>query len=137
MVIYFIQRASDKAIKIGFSHRLRDRMYGIKAEARDSLEILCIIDGGRPHETALHKQFSESRLDGEWFSPCKSLLEYISSLKDESIDWEKIPASTLIKMAEETKARIANFGKAGESLETALIRALDKAEKCDKEHSKR
>ena len=135
MVIYFIQRASDKAIKIGFSYRLRDRMYGIKAEARDSLEILCIIDGGRPRETSLHKQFSESRLDGEWFSPCKSLLEYISSLKDESIDWEKISASTLIKMAEETKARIANFGKAGESLETAIIRALDKAEKYDKEHS--
>lgn len=42
-----------------------------------------------------------------------------------------------IRVSEETKDRIANFGKAGESLETAIIRALDKAEKCDKEHSKR
>jgi hypothetical protein len=41
-----------------------------------------------------------------------------------------------IRVSEETKDRIANFGRAGESLETALIRALDKAEAYDKEHDK-
>ena len=33
-----------------------------------------------------------------------------------------------IRVSEETKQRISNFGKAGESLETAIIRALDLAE---------
>lgn len=41
------------------------------------------------------------------------------------------PQKPAIRVSEETKDRIANFGKAGESLETALIRVLDKAEKFD------
>jgi hypothetical protein len=40
-----------------------------------------------------------------------------------------------VRMSEETKARLSKHGFAGESLETALIRVLDKAEKYDKEHS--
>jgi hypothetical protein len=34
-----------------------------------------------------------------------------------------------IKVSDDTKERIANFGRAGESLETALVRALGIAEK--------
>lgn len=36
---------------------------------------------------------------------------------------------TSLSLSKETKDRIANFGKGGESLETCLIRALDLAEK--------
>ncbi|MGD0952879.1 MAG: hypothetical protein ABR985_10905 [Methanotrichaceae archaeon] len=56
---------------------------------------------------------------------------------DDMVCMKGEPQKPAIRVSEETKARIANFGKAGESLETALIRALDKAEKYDKEHSKR
>lgn len=41
-----------------------------------------------------------------------------------------------LRLSKETKDHIANFGRAGESLETALIRVLDKAEKYDEEHGK-
>lgn len=40
--------------------------------------------------------------------------------------------TTSIRLSKETRDRIANFGKAGESLETALIRALTIAEQCEK-----
>jgi len=43
---------------------------------------------------------------------------------------------TSISVSKDTKDRISNFGRAGESLETALIRALDMADehkKCKKE----
>jgi predicted DNA-binding protein len=40
--------------------------------------------------------------------------------------------TTSIRLSKETRDRIANFGKAGESLETALIRVLEIAEECEK-----
>jgi len=52
---------------------------------------------------------------------CNSM-EDISSLKSDS----QKPA---IRVSEETKERIAKFGYAGESLETALVRALVVAER--------
>jgi hypothetical protein len=55
------------------------------------------------------------------------------SLEDKNI----MPGErTSVSLSKETKDRIANFGKGGESLETCLIRALDKAEAYDKEHGK-
>jgi len=41
-------------------------------------------------------------------------------------------ATTSIRLSKDTRDRIANFGKAGESLETALIRVLEVAEDCEK-----
>jgi len=41
-------------------------------------------------------------------------------------------ATTSIRMSKDTRDRIADFGKAGESLETALIRVLEVAEECEK-----
>ena len=40
--------------------------------------------------------------------------------------------TTSIRLSKDTRDRLANFGKAGESLETALIRVLDIAEECEK-----
>jgi predicted DNA-binding protein len=48
---------------------------------------------------------------------------------DDKTDMKGESQKPAIRVSEETKDRIANFGKAGESLETALIRALDIAEK--------
>ena len=44
--------------------------------------------------------------------------------------------TTSLRLTKDTKDRIANFGKAGESLETALIRALDLAEEKLREEAK-
>jgi hypothetical protein len=55
---------------------------------------------------------------------------------DDKQDMKGESQKPAIRVSEETKDRIANFGRAGESLETALIRILDKAEKYDEEHGK-
>ena len=55
---------------------------------------------------------------------------------DDKQDMKGESQKPAIRVSEETKDRIANFGRAGESLETALIRVLDKAEKYDEEHGK-
>jgi hypothetical protein len=52
-------------------------------------------------------------------------------------DMKGEPQKPAIRVSEETRERVANFGKAGESLETALMRALDLAEECQKKKAGR
>ena len=45
-------------------------------------------------------------------------------------------STTSMKLSKKTRDRIAKFGVAGESLETALIRALEIAEDCKRQQEK-
>jgi len=77
MVIYFIRRISDGAIKIGYSRSVKDRVQVYKHDG--SLQLICLIDGDLGTEKKLHEIFAEYRISGEWFEPGKDLLEYIGS----------------------------------------------------------
>ncbi|MHB8118659.1 MAG: hypothetical protein ACYDHX_08040 [Methanothrix sp.] len=55
---------------------------------------------------------------------------------EELVGMKGEPQKPAIRVSEETKIRVSKHGFAGESLETALLRALDKAEKYDEEHGK-
>lgn len=80
-MIYFIQEAGNPAgpIKIGFTDRQpEERLQGIQALLLVKLSILKVIEGGTAEEASLHRRFSSFRLQGEWFSPDQSLLDFIN-----------------------------------------------------------
>lgn len=80
MGVYFIQRASDKAIKIGFSSAEKLRAQKIRAKFRQDVYLLGMIkDGTYSDESALHKRFKRFNIEKEWFYPVAEIYHYIIS----------------------------------------------------------
>ena len=75
-VIYFIQRQSDDAVKIGITKNLKTRMTVLGGK-HGVLDLLGIIEGGAVREKLLHWCFTGTRLDGEWFRANDELLTLI------------------------------------------------------------
>ncbi len=76
-VVYYIRRASDGAVKIGTSTKLRSRMTALRAE-HGELTILLTHSGTMKEESQMHRQFAGYRLRRtEWFAPSKVLLRWI------------------------------------------------------------
>jgi hypothetical protein len=90
VVVYFIKRQSDGAIKIGYTGCMKTRLNRIQCNAKTDIDILCVIDGGRPIEHLFHKQFEAFRLEGEWFSPGTELLEYIDSMQNNCLETKNV-----------------------------------------------
>jgi len=76
--VYFIQAAQLGLIKIGFSSNVPKRLLSLKTGCPDDLVILKIIPGGQEIERILHKKFADIRVKGEWFSPTKELMAFIT-----------------------------------------------------------
>lgn len=71
MVVYFIQ-AGDRAIKIGITDNIKDRMSGLNCGNHEKLKLLFkyeVDTRGKAGqiETELHSYFKEYHLKGEWF----------------------------------------------------------------------
>lgn len=78
-MIYFIQRASDQAIKIGTTIRLSQRLKALRAAFGDCA-VVAIMDGSYADESALHDRFDSLLVQGrEWFSNAQSLIDFINS----------------------------------------------------------
>jgi hypothetical protein len=78
--VYFLQRESGGAIKIGVAGDIKKRMSALQTAFPDRLRVLGTQSGGRDEETALHRRFAAHRLHGEWFAPAPELLAYIEGL---------------------------------------------------------
>ncbi len=79
-MVYFLQRITDGAIKIGTSVRPLARVYAMRAEQGCHVGLLATMPGGTRQEQLMHGRFARSRIDGEWFKPSRSLLAFISKL---------------------------------------------------------
>lgn len=78
-MIYFVQRASDQHIKIGYTE-----MYGVRFNALKKqfgeLDLLGAMEGNVFREHELHAQFTDLRIrKTEWFRPGENLLEFIQA----------------------------------------------------------
>lgn len=67
-MIYFITAREVGRVKIGFSENPRARFFKMRTDSPIPLQLERICDGSVEDERALHKQFSEDRLAGEWFT---------------------------------------------------------------------
>lgn len=75
--VYFLQNIQTGSIKIGFSASYRNRMGNIKSQVKSELSLLGLIQGDRRAEEEVHCQLADYRSDGEWFSDCAPVREYI------------------------------------------------------------
>jgi hypothetical protein len=83
--VYFILNEDSNAIKIGRAKNLARRMMSLQTSSPAKLKLIksVQVEGAKEAqelERALHQQFSEMRLAGEWFKAEANLLEYISQL---------------------------------------------------------
>lgn len=88
-VVYFIQRESDNAIKIGYSTEVGKRYLNIRSEMRKKklgeVKILGVVNApnGKNDEARLHKKFSQYRIYSqywlaEWFRPASAVQQFIA-----------------------------------------------------------
>lgn len=86
MTIYFIQRDSDMAIKIGHAKELEMRIQQHRVD-HGAIRVLGLMEGGHEAEKVLHTRFarhciggvySTGKTIGEWFRPALDLVEYIT-----------------------------------------------------------
>jgi hypothetical protein len=82
--VYAIQRASDKAVKIGVSTSPQTRLYKIRNHQKCDCEMLAFLaveDMGKK-EAELHSKFRPSGHSGEWFELSESsICTLVSTLK--------------------------------------------------------
>lgn len=68
-MVYFIRKGEFGPIKIGYARDPRQRIREIQTGSETRLHLLAVVQGGRDLERQLHEEFSEYRLEGEWFRP--------------------------------------------------------------------
>lgn len=74
-VIYFAQRASDGAIKIGTTTDLKHRIYRLRNHEHDQIEVIGVVPGNRHQEAQFHRALIDDAIGGEWFKPTARVLK--------------------------------------------------------------
>lgn len=79
-VIYFIYAPDAKAVKIGFTTHLKQRLHKLQSTSPCKLELLAQVQGTFRTEQTIHAVFHDYRLHGEWFRSDKVVLDFIARL---------------------------------------------------------
>jgi hypothetical protein len=80
--VYFIRSGQTRRVKIGFTTHIGNRLNGLKHPLLGKMKVLATIPGTYKTENALHKQFKDYHIDGEWFRLEGELAAYIKSLQE-------------------------------------------------------
>lgn len=108
-VVYFIQRKTDKRIKIGYSASLKDRFSSLSIGGK--MKLLGYIQGGSIKESELHRMFSDYREEREWFYPAPEIYAYIRencevsflTVRRKRAEVQEKPVVSIVKIVEETR----------------------------------
>lgn len=65
--VYFVQRAPDGPIKIGYAQRLVGRMAQFYRECPDPVIVRAVVPGGRALESWFHRRHRDEHRQGEWY----------------------------------------------------------------------
>lgn len=79
---YFIYALGAKAIKIGFTKDLRDRLDTLSTASPFELLPVAAIFGGMSEEARAHKSLAAHRIRGEWFDDDPAVWDYIEAKAD-------------------------------------------------------
>lgn len=82
--IYFILNQDSRAIKIGFTKDVQERLSALQTSSPSQLKLLGSVKTQSPRtamylEKSLHQKFTDLHINGEWFRADALLLAYISS----------------------------------------------------------
>jgi len=80
-VVYFVQESSIKAVKIGTTKNLKNRLDTLRVNSPHEINVLGHVPGDERLEKYLHNLFRESHIRGEWHRPSDELLSCIEELK--------------------------------------------------------
>ena len=78
--VYFAQRSTDHAIKIGYTTNLSMRIRVLACASKCEIEILATAPGARCLENVYHAAFGDHHISGEWFHPAPEILAEIDRL---------------------------------------------------------
>lgn len=76
-MIYFI--SDGQYIKIGYSGNPEKALNELQKNSPKELKLLYTLSGSLKDKQILHKQLSETRVNGEWFKPSQPLMSLLSS----------------------------------------------------------
>lgn len=74
--VYFMRR-TDGLIKIGYSYDPKKRLFQVRAQCKQQVDILATVQGAKKLEGDLHKKYAADRVEGEWFAESPELLAEI------------------------------------------------------------
>lgn len=77
-MLYFVERQSDKFIKIGITINFHNRIKALRRE-HGGMELIAWLEGYDQLEEQLHYKFRHLREDGEFFRPEKELVDFINA----------------------------------------------------------
>jgi hypothetical protein len=81
-MIYFIQEENNGPIKIGKCDNHEIRIKQLQTANPKKLTPVAVIPGTIPRETKIKKDLKEFHIRGEWYSPHKSVFEYIKTIQN-------------------------------------------------------
>jgi hypothetical protein len=84
-VVYFIQDGLGN-IKIGVSVNVSHRLADLRGANSTELTLLATEPGGYLMEQAMHWEFGEYRIHGEWYSPGVRLMKYIEKAQGKTAE---------------------------------------------------
>lgn len=79
--IYVAVRATDQAVKIGWTSDVMRRIGELRRHSRSAVELLACFPGDKPDELRLQGRFADDRIEGEWFRPSPSVSSFVESLR--------------------------------------------------------
>jgi len=76
--VYFLYAPNNKAVKIGKTTNLKNRLKSFKTTLPGA-KLLGVIESQSPYEleSDLHRRFAEYSIQGEWFTYCDEIKEFI------------------------------------------------------------
>lgn len=80
MSVYYIRAPEAGLVKIGFAEQPWRRLSKMQVDSPTRLMLVAFEEGGRPLESARHRQFEEFRRRGEWFEHAGALAAHIAAL---------------------------------------------------------
>lgn len=102
--IYFMKRENGD-IKIGYSIDVITRRSAVSTQQASKVDLLGAIRGTRQDERDFHLRYAETRVDGEWFTPSKELIDFIKA----NATFEGIENPVRIKVREQTAKDLKDF----------------------------
>ena len=83
--VYFM-RVHDR-VKIGVAKNVAARLESFQTASPFETHLLAVEPGDRQREAALHREFANDRVKGEWFRISQPLLTHIAKVRGLTVGW--------------------------------------------------
>jgi hypothetical protein len=77
-LVYFLYSESQKALKVGTTRDIKNRLAGLQTGAPEPLYLLGVMKGDAHIERLIHKKFEGIRMRGEWFRLTDDLVDFVN-----------------------------------------------------------